>query len=281
MTKVRIIREVTEKPIAESLHTAGSAADWTEMRNLPVGDLHIDPKYQRDLDMKWAQTIADNFKPDLLEVIQVSYRDGKFHVIDGQHRKKGVELRFRDPNYPVTCKVYYGLTEAEEGELFYLFNKCKKRMTDKSMMKAQAFFGEEEVSDFFRITKEMGFIIDPVERKSCKYGILAVKKARTCYQALGAEAYGRMLRLIRMTWDGERWSLSQNMLGGMARLIAVFGDDLDDKGFSSKLKFETETTIKREASTYGTTNPSNAFASALLSFYNKGRRTKRLDPSRL
>jgi len=281
MTKVRMIRKNTEKPIAETRYTEGSIADWTEMRNLPVGDLQIDPNYQRDLDMGWAQEIANRFKPDLLEVIQVSYRDGEFHVIDGQHRKRGVEIRFHDPNYPVACKVYYGLTEAEESELFYLFNKCKKKMTDKSMMKAQAFFGEEEVSNFLRITKEEGFIIDPVERKSCKYGILAVKKARTCYQALGAEAYARMLRLIRLTWEGERWSLSHNMLGGMARLIAVYGEDLDDKGFSSKLKCETETTIKREASSYGIANPSSAFAAALLSFYNKGRRTKRLDPSLL
>ena len=254
----------------------GGAADWTEVRRLPVSMLQVDPKYQRQLDRGWAKYIAANYDPDLVKQVQVSQRDGAYWVFDGQHTVTAIRMKFHDPNFPVVCKIYHGLTEEEEGRLFYKYNNCSKKMSSASMLKAQAFYGDETVQSFLEHTKAQGFLIDPTRRVTGQYGIQAVKKAQTIFEKMGAEMYDRILSLLKNTWNGAPWSVSQNMLGGMAALMKIFGDKLDDKKFVSQLKKITEDQLIREAGRYTEESVSVAYASALVYFYNKGLRNGKL-----
>ena len=284
-TKVRIIKNENDrldvKVVLKEDHVEGSAADLTYIRRMPISMLKVNKKYQRLLDMKWAKEIADNFNPDLVAVIQVSYRDGKFWIIDGQHTKKAIELKFNDPDYPVICKVYTGLTEKDESELFYLFNKCKKKMASASMLKAQAFCGEAEVTSFLQHTRDAGFIIDPEKSVNCKYGIAAAKKALNCFRVLQADGYDRMLHLLRDTWDGERWSLTLKMLGGMAALLSTYADEMDDKVFINQLRSVTEAQIVKEAGKFCDESVGAAYAAGLVKLYNKGLRSGKLRQAKL
>ena len=274
-------KSVENRSKAEALdkdhhHTTGSAADWTEMRVLTVGSLKINPKYQRLLDKAWVQEIADNFNPDLVQVIQVSCRDGQYFTVDGQHTTEGIKIKFNDDNYPVLCKIYYGLTEKEEGEMFYLFNKCKKKMNASSMLKAQEFYGDHEVNDFFQRTRDAGFVIDAVKRVNCQYGIAAVSTARNCFRGLGPELYVRMLNLLRGSWDGARWSLTQKMLSAMSAFIATFGDQVDDRLFIRRFRSVSESDLTHEAGKFAAQGGTLSLASAMVTFYNKGRRSGKL-----
>ena len=262
-------------------HAEGSAADWTEMRIMTIGSLRVNPAYQRFLNMTWAQTIADEFNTDLVEVLQVSFRDGQYWIIDGQHTTIGIRIRFKDENYPVVCKIYYGLTVKEEAEMFYLFNKCKKPMNAASMLKAQLFYGDSEVTEFFKLTRDAGFVIDPVKRMSCQYGIAAVSTARNIYRCLGPERYTRMLNLLRSTWQGMRWSLTQKMLSAMSAFLATFEDQLDDQLFIGKLKKVSESELFNEAGKYAAQGAALSLASAMVTFYNKRRRTGKLQHGEL
>ena len=261
----------------------GSAADWTELRNLAVGVLEIDHGYQRPLNIGWAKWIASNFNPDVVNIIQVSYRDGHYYVIDGQHTITGIKLKFRDENYPVACKIYYGLDETEESKLFHDFNKQKKSISAADMLKSQAAYGDEEVRSFLDHTRDAGFIIEPGKRANCRYGIQAVKKAQTCFKTLGPEQYDRMLSLLKQTWNGEKWSVSQNMLGGMCLLLKVFGDHADDATFASQLGKVSERELLKEVSRFSDETVPVAYASAIVNLYNKGLRgkSKRLKRSML
>ena len=260
----------------EQIEQLKSSADWSEIRNLPVGMLEVDPKYQRALNSSWVKEIADEFEPKLLDVIQVSYRYGHYWIFDGQHRKNAVEMKFNDPNYPVVCRVYHGLTEKDEARLFYLLNIKKKKMSSASMLKAQALYGDANVEKFLAVTKNAGFLIDSAKRVNRKYGIQAVKKAQRCFEVLGENQYERMLRLLYFTWDGEQWSIAQNMLGGMALFIQTYGDKFDDGKFVAQLQHITYGQIVKEAGRDSEESVAVAYASALVAFYNKGLRTGKL-----
>jgi len=279
MSKIRILKEDPvqgQDIMIDQQHVEGSTAAWISLRMLPVGILKVNPKYQRMLDMAWVREIAENFNPDLVEVLQVSYRDGYYWLIDGQHTTEGINLKFNDPDYPVICKVYYGLTVEDEAEMFYLFNKNKKKMSAASMLKAKAFLGEGESRGFLQRTRDAGFIIEPEKSMNCKYAIRAVNKARNCFLALGPELYDRMLHLLRAVWDGEQWSLSRKMLGGMAALLATFGDKIDDRVFISQLKGVTEGMMEKESNRFCNEKVGIAYAAAMATLYNKGRRTGKL-----
>ena len=260
----------SDASVAPEIEQLQSNADWSEIRNLPVGLLEVDPKYQRMLNGTWVKEIVDQFEPKLLDVIQVSYRGGHYWVFDGQHRKNAVEIKFKDPNFPVACRVYHGLSENDEARLFVLLNIKKKKMSSASMLKAQALYGDENVEKFLEISNNSGFIIDCTKRVNRKYGIQAVRKAQRCFEILGETQYERMLRILYLTWDGEQWSISQNMLGGMSLFIQTFGDKMDDGKFVAQLQNVTNSQITREAGRYSEESVAVAYASALVSFYNKG-----------
>ena len=253
-----------------------NAAHWSEIRVLPLGSLKVDTRYQRFYEETWSRKIADEFKPVLFDTLQVSFRDGSYWVFDGQHRMNAAKMKFQDDNYPVTCKVYHGLTQEEEAKLFYEFNISKKKMSAADMLKSQAFYGEEDVQEFLTHTQNAGFIIDPAKRVNCRYGIQAVMKAKTIFERLGPETYDRMLSLLKSTWTGEKWSTSQNMLGGMGVFLKTYGDQINDEKFISQLKDVTEGMMAKESGRYTEESKGVAYASALVGFYNKGLRTGKL-----
>lgn len=241
---------------------------WEEVLTLPLGILEVDTAYQRNLDLNWAKSIAENFNPRLLEVLQVSYRRGHYYVFDGQHTLKALEIKFGDTDYPVACKVYHGLTKQEEAQLFCDFNMLKKRISPISVMKAQAISGNEITIDFLKCTEDAGFIIDPSKKINCRYGINAVKKAEACFLTLGSDMYSRMLLFIHETWKGEKWSVSRDMLGGMALLFRVFNDELTLGKFVKQLKNISEDDIIKESHNYVRLSCSYRFAWAIGKFYN-------------
>ena len=259
-----------------------NAADWTEVRNLPVGVLEIDPEYQRTLKLWWANHIAKNFKSILLGIIYVSYRDGHYYVFDGQHRTEAVRIKFNDKNTPMTCIVYHGLTKEEEARLFTELNTASKSMSAGELLKAQTVAGEEEVISFLKHTCDAGFIIDSERRVKCKYSIQAVNKLQKCFQTLGPNDFDRMLRLLMKTWDGESWSVTLKMLGGMCLFIKTFGDQIDDQIFVKQLRLVSDMQMVKKAARFSDESIAVAYASALVEFYNSNQRgSKRLKRSRL
>ena len=243
---------------------------WSEIRTLPLNVLRIDTNYQRDLNLSRVRYIVNNFDPDLVGIPQVSYRDGKLFVFDGQHTIKALSLVKNDPAYPIVCKVYYGLSGEEEAGLFHKFNTSRMPINAISIIKAQAAYGDEKIKSFLQCTKSAGFIIDPTKPRNCRYGIRAVRTALNCFSSLGAENYKFMLDLLRRTWRGERWSLNQNMLNAMELLLRVFWHELhkiDD--FAKKMSRFTDNDINKEAANFYEMSNPYRYAWALGSLYNK------------
>lgn len=252
--------------------------DTVEYRMIEIGKLNIDHMYQRNLVMPWAQWIADHFDPNLVETLQVSYRDGRYWVFDGQHTLTALNIKFKDKNYKVMCKVYRGLTATEEAKLFYEFNTCKRKMSAASMFKARAAYGDEEIADFLKHTLDAGFIITPGKNCNFQYGIQAVATALKSYTTLGPDGYDRVLHLLHDTWDGEQWSVSANMLNAVTLLVKTYGKKLDDKKFISKLREVTRGQLSRTMKEYDNHGASVAYAMAMLQYYNyKIVRKNRLD----
>lgn len=252
--------------------------DRVEYRTLTVGQLNIDHLYQRNLVMPWAKWIADHFNPNLVETLQVSYRDGRYWVFNGQHTLTALKLKFHDDSYPVMCKIYRGLTIEEEARLFYEFNTCTRKMSSASMIKARAVYGDEEVKAFLKHTMDAGFIIAPGKTVNCRYGIQAVATALKCFSTLGPDSYDRMLGLLHDTWEGEQWSVTANMLNAATLLVKTYGDKLNDKRFVTRLQEVTKGQLKRAQGEYEHHGASVAYAMAMLQFYNyKITRKNKLD----
>ena len=87
------------------------------------------------------------------------------------------------------------------------------------------------------------------------------------YNKYGYHVLDRTLLLVVSTWEGDVDSLSSNMLKGIARLIAAYGENLKDDQFVDRLsKVSVREIIRtakdRHAGTQG-------YAEAVLLQYNK------------
>lgn len=255
--------------ITSAINKSDKSDKWTEARTIRLEDLQINPKYQRPLNEAWVRHIVNNFDEKLVSPLQVSFRNGKYFVFDGQHTLKALALKFNNPDYPVICKVYRGMSEEEEAEMFYMFNTAQKKISALSIIRAQSFYGDAETRKFLQCTNETGFSINPAKSSLSRYNIRAVKKAHSCFVALGAAEYKRMLKCILKTWDGAPWSVSQNMLSGMTLLFRVFKLDIIPVQFVKRLKSFNDDDIDREASQFYNLTVKYRYAWALGNLYNK------------
>lgn len=82
--------------------------------DVPVKCLVTDGNYQRPAS-RLVKDIAENYDPTLVKFLEVSYRDGLFHVIDGQNRLAASKIVGVES---LPCIIYEGLTEEEEARRF-------------------------------------------------------------------------------------------------------------------------------------------------------------------
>lgn len=232
--------------------------------------LERDFSYQRPVDMNKVNKILSEFDKDLVNTLKVSLRDGHYYVFDGSHTLEALRLKNGTDNFMVECKLYTGLSYEREAELFALQNGESTRVGVPYKIRALAAAGDQVTVDFITATKEAGFEVSPGNRSSKHGSILAVAKANALYKSMGRESYTRMLRLILSAWHGEPWSVSQNMLSGMALLLKTFGDKITTDRFVKKMSDVSASEVQKEASKLQNLSVSYQYAFALARLYNRG-----------
>lgn len=242
----------------------------TNVVHLDAALLERDFSYQRPVRMEKVNKIVAEFDPLLVNTLKVSLRNGRYYVFDGSHTLEALRIVKGKEHFPVECRLYKGLTYEREAELFALQNGEATRVGVPYKIRALAAAGDEDITAFLDATRACGFEMNPGERSSKRGNILAVSKAYSLYKSMGAEEYKRMLNLVKSAWHGECWSVSQNMLSGMALLLKTFGDKVNLDRFSKKLGGVSFQEIQKEASKAQSVPVAYQYAFALTRLYNRG-----------
>ncbi len=89
-----------------------------------LGDMSIALMAQRKLRPARVDALLASFNPDLLGVLAVNRVNGKYHAVDGQHRRAALIKWIGEgwEEQQVECAVYDGLSEQEEADLFLWLN---------------------------------------------------------------------------------------------------------------------------------------------------------------
>ena len=233
--------------------------------------------YQRTVDEKAVRKLAENWNPRYLDPVTVSYRDGKYNVIDGQHRvaairrmKESGKLKF-DTDVKVLCIVHTGLTYQEEAELFYRLDQCRKKLSSAQSVNALLQSGADpEINDIHGMLKKRGIQWSLDNSAAGDYKIRATRATIYAYRLLGRDAFSRMLVLLLETWRGDPASLSAMMLSGMALFLKTYETRINDRTFSSRLSgVAPEEIIKKAKTDLSVSRNDLRCARSLLVQYNK------------
>lgn len=246
-----------------------SQKQWSNFQYLNAGLLKY-ADYQRGRREAKIESIIKNYNPNLVNPLKVSLRDGQYWVYDGQHTLEAHRKMKGNNDFLIACIVHHGLTYEEEARLFALQDGESTKVGASDQVKALEEAKDEDTIAFLTATRESGFDIIPGRRLSRNGCIAAVAKAKECYKKLGDHEYRHILKLLKDTWDGEKWSVENTILAGMCLLLKTYGAEVDDNRFMKKMAGVDATDINRIAGRYYDLSMPFRYAMAMATIYNKG-----------
>lgn len=234
--------------------------------------------YQRPVNEKEVDRLIREWDDRLLDPLTVSFRDGKFNVVDGQHRIAAIRKMNHGHDVSVVCKVYDGLTYKQEADLCYKLDKAKKRLSLSQSTNALAESGTNaEIAEVKRLVESSGFVWALGKSHGKTGEIVSTRALINAYRLLGGSAFTRLLSLLWGAWEGDPRSLTASVLSGMALFIKTYDTELNDEMFLSRLSMIDPDEINRRGrADFSTNNAALRFARVILEKYNGQRGGRKL-----
>jgi hypothetical protein len=127
-------------------------------------ELSVNEDYQRAADKRRIFTIARNFDWISFGALAVAHRDGKYHVMDGQHRYLAAMIRSDIPKVP--CMVYETESPVVEAEGFISTNTSRKAVATIDIFKAKLIANDEEAKQIDKLLKFNGITLNKNANKA-------------------------------------------------------------------------------------------------------------------
>ena len=231
---------------------------------IPIKNLVSNQKYQRNLSVSHVQRTVKNFDLYQINPVKVSRRNGTNYVFNGQHTIEIIALVSDSRETPVWCMVYDDLDYTTEADIFANQQKFVKILRPLEIFTANVEAGNDEQLIIKELVESYGLSIGHSKTAG---SICAVTTLEHIHQQCGFHVLDRTLRLCVGTWEGLPNSLSSNMLRGIARLIVVYGDEMQDDVFKEKVGQFSPKEIGRIAREL--TEGTLGYAEAMLDTYNR------------
>lgn len=198
------------------------------------------------------------------------------YVFDGQHTIEIVAAESGSRDTPVWCMIYDDLRYTEEAHIFADQQKNVKSLTPYETFVAHIEAGDAKQKMIQTIVESYGLII---ARNQKPGAITAVKAMERIYDKYGRSVLDSTIRLAIATWEGEKNSLSSNILGGLSRIIATYGDEMNEDTFKDKVGQQSVKQILRTGKERG--GGQIGYAEAMMLEYNGKSSKNRLSLQRL
>ena len=189
------------------------------IKRIPLAEMVAQSGYQRPTNPKQVKNIIAKFDESQLGIITVSYRDGKYHIIDGAHRSHAM----RNLGYThAIAIVITGLAYEEEAELFSRQNDGKRMLKPYDLFKSGLEAGDIIAVNINEIVKGNGFQVGSSGRKNY-YRITAIKALYAIALEYSFATLDNTLCLIASTWAGLTKATQGECLLGVAEFVHRYG----------------------------------------------------------
>lgn len=231
---------------------------------IPIKELVSNQDYQRTLSIAHIRRAVENFDLYQINPVKVSRRNGINYVFNGQHTIEIVVAASGSRDTPVWCMVYEDLTYVHEASIFADQQKFVKHLTPMETFVAHIEAKEEKYLMMQDLVRSYHLEISDSRQNGT---IAAVAALEYIYDKYGYHVLDKTLRLCVATWEGEQYSLSGNILKGIARMVYAYGDVLREDIFKDRIgllsvKLLTRTAKERRPGALG-------YAEAMVIQYNK------------
>lgn len=246
-------------------------------RTIPFQQL-VKAGYNRSINRTHVNRIKRDFHEDMVQPAIVSFRDGKYYIIDHQHQSQAIyELNGCDPNTPIKCIVRTGLTYEQEADLYYRLNTGTNVLSFADTMVGRIEAKDPEALDFRDTVEACGYVVGGYTNKSLK----AISKAWSVFKRKGGkDKLTAILMLTHSCWPDNPNGVSSQMLDGVALFLQHHGGKYQTEHMVASLSAVDPREITRKAATFYKQMDSKTFTmpyctyTQLVTIYNRGLRNK-------
>ncbi|MBO5068238.1 MAG: hypothetical protein J6C62_07550 [Clostridia bacterium] len=199
---------------------------------IPIKDLVSSQEYQREISNAHVQKAAENFDLYQINPVKVSRRNGINYVFNGQHTIEIVALVSGSRETPVWCMVYEDLIYEHEADIFANQGKFVKPLQAIEIFQANLEANNETQLTIKALVESYGLNISGTKAPG---NICAVSTLEKIFTRYNYHVLDRTIKLISGTWEGDCNSFSANILRAVAKLIAIYKNELNDDVFKERL----------------------------------------------
>lgn len=262
-----------------------NSTNWRkiEFQRIKVSNLLAHPVVQREFRKTHGDKLAKNFDWNEYDPIHVSFRNGKYWVIDGQHRLYAIRKNSGGKDVSVLCRVFYGLTEQDEADHFLKSNLIVCNLTTGDKFCVNYRMGDEAIVRMVRGAESAGWTVDFKTHKAIGR-ITALRALKDCCEMLTDEQYVHMLRALKEAWGSDKDATHRLILTGLTVFYRTYWGQFNERDLVDSLKRISPMTIIRDGDAMKTSTSNNGrgitagkpYARAILNRYNVKRRSRLL-----
>lgn len=201
------------------------------LADVPLSQMRVSPVAQRDLRAPRVADLLNQFDLEMLGYPVVNKRDAAFWIIDGQHRIEALKAFLGEwQSQRLTCRLYTGLTEREEAEMFdNLNNALPVAAFDKFKVRVRA--GRDIEVAVKRATEKAGLKIalDQDEKS-----VSAVTTLVNVFKRSNSATLTRTLNIVHHAFGKP--GLTAELIDGTARVCERYNGELKDDALVERLR---------------------------------------------
>ena len=234
--------------------------------------------YNRGINRPHVNRIKRNFHEDMVQPAIVSYRDGKYWIVDHQHQTQAIyEMNGNDPNTLIYCDVRTGLTYEQEADLYYRLNTGSKKLSFADELKGLIESKDSAALQFRDTIEACGYSIFDRSNSSLR----ALSTAWKIFKKKdGKNELEKILNLTFACWPSNNNGVHTNIILGVRFFLNAHGDEFDRERFIKKLSAIDPRSLVTKSDAYYKQMDSRAFTkpycmyTLLITAYNTGLKYK-------
>lgn len=242
---------------------------------IAIKNLVSNQDYQRALSETQVKRAITDFDVYQVNPVKVSRREGINYVFNGQHTIEIIAAASGSRETPVWCMIYDNLEYDKEANIFANQMKHVRPLTAYEIFIANIEAGNTDQILIKELVESYGLRITPTPIAG---GINAVSSLERIYYNQGHATLDKTLQLCISTWEGASKFLCANLLNAVAKIVEVYGSEIDTNMFKEKNQNLAMKDLSRTAKELH--GGSVGYAEALIRNYNQRLRNP-LDTGRL
>lgn len=204
--------------------TRNARLDW-----VPIKEMTVSALAQRDLNPGRVEHLRLRFDVEQIGTPTVSYRDGRYYIIDGHHRIEAMrQLGWEDQQ--VQCWILDGLEEIDEAERFLSLNDVLS-VPALPRFKVAVVAGRPEEVEVDAIVRSADLV---VTRDKVPGAVSAVSTLLKVYNRSGSAVLRRTLEIIRDAYGDEGFEAP--VIDGISLVCQRYNGQVDDDSTTKALR---------------------------------------------